>query len=259
MTTCCDSTSSASPGCAAPHDEPDRRASGGRLCLVGALALAGTGCQRFFDGNDQEARPVPGTSTTEGGKGGAGEGSAPKTDVGRVVASATAADGNTSLLIDLYEVKFFDDGVNNLPGGDSNLGSFTTDGVYAVDEVNKKKYPVARDSNKRCVLDRLGRHPRGAGPDRRAESVQGSRPRPEPLDIDFGVTDLVLSVESLDSSVSDAESVTEVQTRWPPTWCSSQPGRLHPGGGGRPGPGGRGHQGPGQGRGQDRRLYGLHW
>ena len=154
----------------------------GRLCLVGALALAGTGCQHFFDGNDKEARPAPGTSTTEGGKGGAGERSSPKTDVGKVVASSTTAAGDTSLRIDLYELKrtgsvlsvnfgvtntsaegagpfgsrwqisqFFDDGVNNLPGGDPSLGSFTTDGVYVVDEVNKKKYPVARDSDRRCL------------------------------------------------------------------------------------------------------------
>lgn len=45
-----------------------------------------------------------------------------------------------------------------------------------------------------------------------AGSVQAGQPRPEALDIDFGVTDLVLSAESLDSSVSDAESATQVQT-----------------------------------------------
>lgn len=149
-----------------------------------SLLLLGSGCIR-----EKVVTQEGGTTTTEAGgrksdnksKDAGSSGKSP----GKVVATANTADGDIPLRVDLYELKrsgsvlavnfgvtnlstedkssskwqissFFDDGINNLSGtaeSNVNLGLATTDGIYVIDEVNKKKYPVARDSSRRCLCD----------------------------------------------------------------------------------------------------------
>jgi hypothetical protein len=51
-----------------------------------------------------------------------------------------------------YQVAgFFDDGDSNGFKGSVSLSLDSVDGIYLVDNANKKRYPVARDSTRRCV------------------------------------------------------------------------------------------------------------
>ena len=147
------------------------------FAIAASLLLLGTACVRE-KGATQEGGP---TTAQAGGSSSNSadekQGSSTPKAPGKVVASADTSDKDATLRIDLYELKrtgsvlvlnfgvtnttpgagsnewsptfFFDDGLNNADGAVQGLAS--VDGIFIVDEVNKKKYPVARDANKRCL------------------------------------------------------------------------------------------------------------
>ena len=140
------------------------------MALGLVLALAGCG------GSDHKGRSATTVATT------AAAGAGPATTAGAdgalpEIAARDTSDGKAKLRVainqlhrdgtllflnlsltnkggdDNYQIAdFLDDGdTNGLSGGDSGLVLDSVDGIYVTDQVHKKKYPAARDTEHKCL------------------------------------------------------------------------------------------------------------
>jgi hypothetical protein len=157
-----------------------RRLQASAVLAALTLLVAG-GCvrERVVERDAPSGTSAPSDDKKSSSDDKSGGASSPTKDLGKVVATGNTSDGDTTVRVDLYELKrtgsvlivnigvtntspegtgdknwqvsnFFDDGESNSPDPALNTRS-SLDGVFLIDEANRKKYPVARDATKRCV------------------------------------------------------------------------------------------------------------